>query len=432
MFRYVGFEVDAATSTLHCHYAVGGHDFTESVALDDSDGDLDWSADGVDHAARLVFLLAGVSYHKAFAPDEIALGNTPVTDAERAFLRDFYVDGLGELAHRNGLDLSGITITGGAAVADRAPATPSTATRPLVPFGGGMDSFVSVELVKQATSGASLFVVGRYDAIEEAARTTGLPVRRATRTLDPQILRSDEHGWLNGHVPVTGIISAIAVLAAAASRHDSVIMSNEWSASQGNVTLDDGRVVNHQWSKGIDFEAAFRHLTHPVSYFSLLRPFSELWIARRFAEHGTAEQRGSFRSCNRAFHVAPAARLDRWCGRCDKCAFIDLVLAPFLDAAELDAIFDGHEPLANPDLLDVFRSLVATSGDAKPFECVGDVDECRVATALAAARPDRDGNGVLGKLLAEIGGDVPDAEPLFRPMGAHFVPEPHASVAGLG
>lgn len=432
MFRYVGFEVDAATSTLHCHYAVGGHEFTERVTLDDSAGDLDWSADGVDDAARLVFLLAGVSYHKAFAPEQLDLGDTPVTDGERAFLRDFYVHGLGEFAHRNGLDLSGITITGGATASDRRTAAAPTAVRPLVPFGGGMDSFVSVELVKAATPDASLFVVGRYDAIEDAARTTGLPVRRATRTLDPEILRSDEHGWRNGHVPVTGIISAIAVLAAAASHHDSVIMSNEWSASQGNITLDDGRTVNHQWSKGAAFEAAFRELTHPVSYFSLLRPFSELWIARRFAEHGGPQQRRSFRSCNRAFHVDPAARLDRWCGRCDKCAFIDLVLAPFLDAAELDAIFDGAEPLASSDLLDVFRSLVATSDGAKPFECVGDVDECRVAAALAAERPDRSGNVVLGKLLAEIGGEVPDAAPLLRPMGTHFVPEPHASAAGLG
>ena len=63
-------------------------------------------------AARLVFLLAGVSYYKTAAPSLIDLGDTAVTDAERAFLAGFYVDGLGEFGYRNGLDLSGLRIEG--------------------------------------------------------------------------------------------------------------------------------------------------------------------------------------------------------------------------------------------------------------------------------------------------------------------------------
>ena len=82
---------------------------------------------------------------------------------------------------------------------------------------------------------------------------------RAGREIDPQLLRSAELGFLNGHVPVTGIISAIAVLAAALSGRDAVVMSNEWSASV--PTLEhDGRPVNHQWSKSAAFEASFREL----------------------------------------------------------------------------------------------------------------------------------------------------------------------------
>ena len=72
--------------------------------------------------------------------------------------------------------------------------------------------------------------------------------------------------------------------------------------------------------------------------FSSLRPRTELWVAQRFARL-TGYHR-TFRSCNRAFHQDPAQRLDHWCGRCDKCCFIDLaLLAPYMDRSDLSAVF---------------------------------------------------------------------------------------------
>ena len=204
----------------------------------------------------------------------------------------------------------------------------------------------------------ALFVVSlpgdRFDAIERPAAVTGLPVARAEREIDPQLLRSRELGFLNGHVPVTGIISAIAVMAAALEGRDAVVMSNEWSASVPTVQAGD-HAVNHQYSKSAAFETAFRAVLAGTSavlpagvampdYFSALRPRTELWIAERFAR--MQQYHGTFRSCNRAFHIDQAKRLDHWCGQCDKCCFIDLILAPFLPAAELGAIFGGREPLA--------------------------------------------------------------------------------------
>ena len=65
---------------------------------------------------------------------------------------------------------------------------------------------------------------------------TGLPVVRAERAIDEQVLRSAELGFLNGHVPVTGIISAIGVLAAVLDGRDALVMSNEWSSSVATST----------------------------------------------------------------------------------------------------------------------------------------------------------------------------------------------------
>ncbi|HYD10823.1 MAG TPA: hypothetical protein VEA78_12040, partial [Acidimicrobiales bacterium] len=75
----------------------------------------------------------------------------------------------------------------------------------------------------------------------------------------------------------------------------------------------------------------------------------------------------------------------------------------------------------NPSLRPVFEALVGASDDTKPWECVGDVDECRAAVALI----DRPGNANLAGL------PTADPEPLLRPAGEHLVPEPYRSAAGL-
>jgi hypothetical protein len=430
-FRYEGWAW--ADGQLACSYSLDGRGFTERISFDGAPQTL--SGD-LEAAARLVFLLAGVSYYKAGAAGVIDLGEHALTELERTFLRTYYVQGLGEFAHKAGLltELQDLVLEG---PTRPAPARSTTASRgatdrlarPLVPFGGGIDSIVVVEETRQASPDLALFVASRagarFEAIETAAAVTGLPVRRADRELDPQILRSAELGFLNGHVPVTGIVSSMAVFAALLDGRDGVVMSNEWSASSGTVEVD-GIPVNHQWSKSMEFERAFRLVVAEslpaVEYYSALRPYSELWVARKFA--ALEQYHLAFRSCNRAFHLDPARRLATWCGRCDKCCFIDLILAPFLDRARLEQVFSGHEPLSQPDLEPRFRSLLGDPAHAKPFECVGDVDECRVAVLLAADRADRRDTTLLQSLAVEVRREaaVPTAEELLLPLSGSFVP----------
>jgi hypothetical protein len=437
-FRYESYETDPATGELACHYSVDGRRFTEQITFRPG---ADWTRPATAAAARLVFLLAGVSYYKTAAPPVIHTGDLALTRRERSFLRDFYLDGLGEFAYRNGLDLSSLRIEGPElpAQTSNTPAAPPASEVPrraLVPFGGGIDSIVTVELVRPIAD-IALFVVSRpgarFDAIERPAAVTGLPVVRAGRQIDPQLLRSRELGFLNGHVPVTGIISAIAVLAATLEDRDAVVMSNEWSASVPTVQTSD-RAVNHQYSKSEAFEAAFRGVLAQTpgmpEYFSALRARTELWIADRFAH--LTQYHSTFRSCNRAFHIDPARRLDHWCGQCDKCCFIDLILAPFLPASELSQIFDGHEPLTDPDLAGRFRALLGDADLSKPFECVGEVNECRAAVLLAADRPDRvkgPGSSLLDQLASEVRAlpGRPSTDGLLHPVGDNFIPPAYAT-----
>ena len=446
VFRYEGFTADAERGLLTCRYSLDGREFAERVSLAPGPG---WDTPAAQAAARIVYLLAGVSYYKTAAPPVIDLGDTALTERERVFLREFYLSGLGEYAYRNGLDLSDLRIK--ASVPAPQPdgcgteppmagplPQPARSPRPLIPFGGGIDSIVTVEGVRKRTDDIALFVVNRpgdrFAAIERPAAVSGLPVIRAGREIDPQLLRSAELGFRNGHVPVTGIISAIAILAATLNDRDTVVMSNEWSASV--PTLEhDGRQINHQWSKSAAFETSFRELLNAdpaglPGYFSALRDRTELWVGERFAD--LTQYHSTFRSCNRAFHIDTRRRLDHWCGQCDKCCFIDLILSPFMSAQQLKAVFsqDGAfanpEPLDNPELTAKFQTLLGSG--TKPFECVGEVNECRAAVVLAASRPDRQGTTLLQALAAGVAGrpDAPtpaEAEAMRHPVGTSFVPE---------
>jgi hypothetical protein len=430
VFRYLSYAADPERGTLTCRYELDGREFAERFTLP---GGPRWRTDAARAAARLVFLLAGVSYYKTAAPPLIDLGATALTETELAFLREFYMQGLAEFGYRNHLDLTSLRIEARRRQPEEAVAAPGPgARRALVPFGGGIDSIVVLERVRRLADTA-LFVVNRPDdrfaAIEAPAAVTGLPIVRAAREIDPQLLRSAELGFLNGHVPVTGILSAIAVLAAVLEDRDAVVMSNEWSASVPTLVYD-GRPVNHQFSKSDIFEAAFRTVLAQASvdplpeYFSWLRDRTELWVGQEFA--GLEQYHGSFRSCNKAFYSDPARRLDHWCGHCDKCCFIDLILAPFLPAATLRRIFAvSGEPLDNPALAGKFRSLLGAG--AKPFECVGEVSECRAAVLLAARRDDRSGHALLAELAAEVAGwpDAPsaaDSVAMLAPVGENFIP----------
>ena len=89
----------------------------------------------------------------------------------------------------------------------------------------------------------------------------------------------------------------------------------------------------------------------------------------------------------------------------------------------------GGEPLGDPELRPRFEALLGAG--TKPFECVGEITECRAAVVLAARRADRAATPLLQELAAGITGrpDAPaEAEiaAMRRPVGASFVPAEYA------
>lgn len=376
-FRFLPHEFDPSTGVARFHYAFDDVvDFTEEMrfplATDAAGKQLD-SSDAVERALRLLSLVAGVSYYKAAVPRRAVIESGPVTRAELEFLRTLYLHGLGEFAYKNDLDLSDRPQFE-ATVRERAPVTADVSRRSLVAVGGGKDSCVSIESLR-VEGDVLLAAVNRMRPVVDVMAASGLPSVHVDRKISPELLRINGQGALNGHVPVTAIVSLSLVVTALIHRCDAVVMSNERSASVGNVE-HNGRVVNHQYSKSFEAESALASIVRNsvvsnLDYFSLLRPLSELEIARRFSK--MTRYHDVFTSCNAAFRIDESRRIERWCNDCPKCRFVYLALAPFMERERLVDIF-GHDILDDASQASGFDELIGWDAH-KPFECVGEVEE---------------------------------------------------------
>lgn len=415
-FRYVG--LDVQDLTLVGHFELDGRHFAEQVTFENV---TTLRRPALVAVAQLWYLLAGLSYYKTGAARHVDLGDTPVGPHGRALFDAALHDGLGEFSFRNDLLLDDVVVSGGRDVTTFQPAV--DVTRVLIPFGGGIDSVVTVEQLAHLER--SLFIMspeaGRFAPLEATAAVTGLDVVRATRRLDAQILRGDDN-FFNGHVPVTAMVSTLAALAALASGHGAVAMSNEHSASAPNLRWKE-RDINHQWSKSWAAEvllgaALAERVGHEFVVASYLRNRSELWVAQQFSR--VEQYHHVFRSCNRAFTQRRDGRAANWCGVCDKCLFINLVLAPFLERDALRTIFDA-EPLSDARLDPSLRSLIGLGLDHKPFECVGDPDESAVALRFVSQLPQWSDVARLGE-LARLTPSDRDLSELLEPEGSTRAP----------
>ena len=356
-------------------------------------------------------LAAGLSYYKLAAPPRVEISDAYAPEGfsigEIAFHRRLLAKGLGEFSFVNGLDAELQPEFSYRSAVRREPVRNLIPHKgPLVPVGGGKDSCVSIEILRSAATydarfSPTLITVNRYPVISDVIRDASLPDIAVVRTLDAKLGVLNSLGALNGHVPATAIVSLAVICAAVLHGHGAVVMSNERSASEGNVEYQ-GIEINHQWSKSGEAEEAIaalvRSIAPELAYFSLLRPLSELSIARRFAAT-CGRYFDSFSSCNAAFRLDPARRTTRWCGHCPKCQFVYLALATALDREVLEGIW-GSELFESSEE-DGFAALLGLR-DWKPFECVGEYGECRVALQMVMENPQWAAHPVLDRLKSQL------------------------------
>ncbi|MCF0201682.1 MAG: hypothetical protein HUK16_10095, partial [Bacteroidales bacterium] len=280
----------------------------------------------------------------------------------------------------------------------------------VIPVGGGKDSVVSLELLRNAIDAIPLIVNPR-GATLNCVKTAGYAddaIIVVNRTLDPVMLQLNKEGFLNGHTPFSAMLAFVTLLLSFGSGCRYVALSNESSANESTVP---GTNINHQYSKSIEFERDFReyvaeNINTKYQYFSFLRPLNEMQIAWFFSQFKAYHR--VFRSCN------AGSKTDSWCGRCPKCLFTWLILSPFLSREDLTAIF-GKDLMADAALRPIFEELNGMA-PVKPFECVGTVEEVRACADFMSDK--------VGTIVAESPlGDVSVEDILRRFNTEHFLPE---------
>ena len=403
-FIFDSVEFDEGSGQIRLHYSLDNEiSFTETLTLPEELALVATDSPALERALFALHLIGGISYFKTCLPQTIEVRSGLLTKEQAAFWNTVYEQGLGEFFFKNDIDPTNtihFPVTGG----DASPieAGKKGKTKVLVPIGGGKDSLVTMELLKEAHISTTLLRIGDHHLIRGMAFTANLPLLNIKRALSPELFKLNEEGALNGHVPITAYLSFLSVVIAIVTGHTDVVLSNESSANEGNIEWK-GRSINHQWSKSMAFERMLQEylaqfVTKDVSCFSLLRRWSELSIVEKFVEY--PQYLPLFTSCNRNWHLLAKKEMpSKWCGECPKFAFAFLLLAAFLPKDEVVGVF-GKNLFEDAKLLPLYRELLGLTGQ-KPFECVGTPTEVQAAFLMAKNRGEFDGTPVMKMFLDE-------------------------------
>jgi len=318
-----------------------------------------------------------ISYYKIAAPKEFFIECGTLLDEQKKWFKKLYYNGLGEFIYLNDIhvtqnDLVNFISSYNGDSFEMIDV--ATKENNIIPIGGGKDSLVSYELLKDEFPDSLMFSMNPIVASKKILNKHPKKSIELKRELDlVKILDFNKHGYLNGHIPFSSIVGFISIWLGLIYKTKYIVLSNESSANEENIIFN-GLKVNHQYSKSIEFENDFRFyvstfITKDVEYFSFLRPLDEIHIAKLFSQ--TPEHFFTFRSCN------VGSKQNEWCGKCPKCLFTYIMLCNFIDDETLQKIFN-KDMLDSQELQILFDGL-SKSDEVKPFECVGTYDEVNYA-----------------------------------------------------
>ncbi len=386
-FIFEDYAFDTSTNTAKFRYSFDGErTFEEQVEFAPSAEKYDEAL--LERALFLSFILVGSSYFKSFPTRSIAFSKSSIDSWQAHFLNSVYQEGMSQFAYENNLtrdDLAHFE-----ANTDTVPeAIPYSGRGILSLQSGGKDSLLAAQLLAEASQDFSVFYISSTSHYPKILNELGKEILLTRRIIDLEAIRqSIREGGLNGHVPVTYIVLSFALIQTVLLNKQTVLTAIGHEGEEPHAWIGD-LPVNHQWSKTWPAEQLFaeyveRYISKDIRVGSPLRRYSELRVAELFVERAWEKFGHTFSSCNRANYEQGADNTQlKWCGECSKCANSFLLFAPFVEAEELKNLFNGQDLFAKLSLIETFKGLLGVDGVMKPFECVGEIDELRLAYHMA-------------------------------------------------
>lgn len=334
-------------------------------------------------------LIELVSYFKCTCSPNVIIKAGYLDEEQIKWFKKMYYYGLGEMLYTNGID---VTINDLMDIKiehekEEIKNVNYVGMGNLIPIGGGKDSNVTLELMRDEFKDNTCFVINSKDVNIKCAEAAGYDINKictVKRVLDKRLIELNQEGYLNGHTPFSSLVAFVTYFVSYIQNKKYIILSNEASANEPTII---GTKINHQYSKTYEFENDFNNYTKKyfnieIKYFSLLRCLNEFQIALLFSKYKKYHE--IFKSCNVGSKNTPWM----WCGKCAKCMFVYIILSPFLERDELIKIF-GKNLYEDESLLNILLELSGYS-ETKPFECVGTYGEVRYALSLTIKKYDND------------------------------------------
>ena len=364
-------------------------------------------------------LALGTSYYKFYCATKV---KTPyiISKKEADFWNTIYQDGLGEFYFKNKLDpKKSPKFPYDKKIKNRAFSLEKN-KKCLVALSGGKDSIVAAELLKeQGIDITTIFTETnvKSNLVDNVAEKVRVKFLKIQRFLDWQVFQKHKY---DGHIPISTIYAFLGIFYAVLYKYSYFIVANEYSSNFGNIKYK-GKIINHQWSKSSEFENIFsdyinNFISPDLKYFSLLRPFYEIRIAKLFSNY--KKYFPYFSSCNKNFKLIKEEKSGLWCGQCPKCVFAFTLLSAFLTKKELLDIFKKNL-YQDKNLLPLFKDILGL-GKMKPFDCVGTFEESRASFVLGASK--FKGNFIIKTLFPKIKIKKEIIKDLFKTQKAPNIP----------
>lgn len=417
VFIFEDYSFDESTKTAKFHYSFDGQrHFTETVTFGSSSAVADLVINQlIDKALQLSFYLVGTSYYKAFPTKKVLFKKGKPDQWQAQFLQRVYTEGLSQFLFENNLELSDIAQFEGGESENAAVSYDGSGVIALQ--SGGKDSLLLATLLEETSVEYSPFFVKYSPSHPAVLDELQYSLKTAERRIDTSALKEAQaEGGLNGHVPVTYIVQSFALIEAILNGKNTVLTAIGAEGDEPHEYIGE-LPVNHQWAKTWGAEQLFgeyvtKNISSDINVGSPLRGFSELKVAELFVTHAWEKYGHSFSSCNRANYQQGSDNSElKWCGQCPKCANSYLLFAPFVEPEELQSLFAGQDLFAKPMLIETFKGLLGIDGVMKPFECVGETNELRLAYHMARQK--------FGSSKYQLPFDVPEAEFDYKKIRTH-------------
>ncbi len=204
-----------------------------------------------------------ISYYKLCPTTKIVVEAWHLDWVQKDFWRKFYINWLGEFFYKNNINFNSLCFFESSNTLAFEKQEMILPEKYLVPIGWGKDSIVTTILLdEQWVDNITPFVFWKSDTIKkDFLNMYWKKELLITRKLSENLFKMNEQWYLNGHVPITWLISFALILVCYLYEYKYIVFSNEKSANIGNTEFF-WSIINHRKVKNL--KRIFKRIFRPI------------------------------------------------------------------------------------------------------------------------------------------------------------------------